>query len=128
MHAQKAEFKERKGPARHYLALVAKADEIGWPLRFRTDLTKHDRALLATKPADRPFAWILGEDGTGLYYPGVIDGVGHRASDCARMHADAVGADKCKFFIWDGFALVEHPTAASADGHMAEIEEQLGIR
>jgi len=128
MHAQKAEFKERKGPARHYQAIVAKADEVGWPLRFRTDLTKHDRAFLATKPVDRPFTWILREDGTGIYFPGIIDGVGHRASQMARSQAEIFGADKCKFFVWDGHTLVEHATAEQADAHMAELEEKLGVR
>lgn len=128
MHAQKAEFKERKGPARHYLALVAKADEIGWPVRFRTDLTKHDRAFLATKPVDRPFAWILRENGTSLYFPGIIDGVGHRASEMARSNAEIFGVEQCKFFVWDGRALVEYPTADAADARMADIEEELGIR
>jgi hypothetical protein len=120
--------KNQKHAMAHYNALVAKADEVGWPLRFRTDLTKHDREFLKTKPIDRPFSWILREDGTSLYFPGLIDGVGHRASDGARMNAESSGADKCKFFIWDGRALIEFATAEQADARMAEIEERLGVR
>lgn len=120
--------KSQKLAMPHYTALAAKADEVGWPLRFRTDLTKHDRELLKTKPADRAFMWILRDSGTGLYYPGLIDGAGHRASDRARGQADAFGADRCKFFIWDGRALVEYLTADAADARMAEIETELGVR
>jgi len=119
---------ERRDYQRHYRALTAKADEIGWPLRFRTDLTKHDRAFVTKHEADRPFIWVLRDSGTHLAYPGIIDGVRHRASGYARMVAESFGAAKCKFFIWDGQKLVEYATADAADARMAEIEEELGIR
>jgi len=125
MHTQAA---ERKDPTRAYRALTAKAAEIGWPLKFRTDLTKHDRASVATRDADRSFMWVLRDSGTHLAYPGVVDGVGHRASHYARMVADSFGAAQCKFFIWDGARLVEFASADAADARMAEIEQEIGIR
>jgi len=49
-----------------YRAMKAKAEEVGWPRAFPTDLTKHDRMLLARKDAPAEFVWVLRECGTHL--------------------------------------------------------------
>lgn len=124
-HTQKRPAPKVENTMAHYSALLAKAGEIGWPLRFRTDLTEHDRNKLATTPCDRPFSWILREDGTSIYFPGVIDRTGKRASDGARMNAKVSGDEKCKFFIWDGHSLAQYNTAEEADDAMREIENKI---
>jgi hypothetical protein len=38
-----------------YAAIKAEADRLGWPESYRTDLTKHDRGILARKDAPQRF-------------------------------------------------------------------------
>jgi hypothetical protein len=121
------ERKERKDQGRHYRAIVAAAEQVGWPLKFRTDLTKHDRAFLAEREPSKPFSWILHEGGTHIYAPGIIDGVGHKASSRARAVAETFSQYTCRFYLWDGARLIECATADELDSRMAQIEEELGV-
>jgi hypothetical protein len=107
---------------RHFQALTDTAAIVGWPVRFQADLTEHDRAHLATMPTSAPFAWILRSCGTGLYFPGRVDGAGHMASDMARIQANAFGRENCRFFLWDGVGLSEFPSATALDDATREIE------
>jgi hypothetical protein len=51
-----------------YLAIVAQADELGLPQRYATDITIHDRLLLAQRRPNA-FAWLLHESGSLLSMP-----------------------------------------------------------
>jgi hypothetical protein len=48
-----------------YRAMCAESKRLRLPKAFKTDLTKHDRALLRAHDG-RPFGWILHEHGTTL--------------------------------------------------------------
>jgi len=100
----------KKGPrVRHYNALKAAADAVGWPERFRTDLTKHDRIALLSRAESRPFVWCLRTDGTALIPPEARPhGEGRDWPDASRMvrwTESAFGAERCRWYLWDGYAL-----------------------
>lgn len=56
-----------------YEHLLAKAEEIGWPAHYKTDLTTHDKEALEGCPDTMPFMWFVRECGTYLITP---NGVG----------------------------------------------------
>ena len=115
-----------------YDALLAEADRIGWPERFRTDLTEHDRLALSRRRSTEAFAWVLSRDATYLVFPSrlPIDGAGHYAHEMRRSCREAFGAENCRWYWWDGAqltdarspeALAEHlRCAAGADRQIAE--------
>lgn len=66
-----------------YRSMLAESKRLGLPLGFKTDLTKHDRAMLGAHDG-RPFGWILHEHGTTLLVaaePGNVK----RARDIANV-------------------------------------------
>jgi hypothetical protein len=97
----------------HYQALLAEARRVGWPERFETDLTIHDRAALAARDPALPFAWVLNRGATYLAFPGAspVDGAGHYAHDMPAICARAFGAVDCRWYWWDGIALHDVQTA-----------------
>lgn len=108
------------GNSRHYEALLAEADRVGWPEQFRTDLTVHDRTFLASRDPALPFAWVLGRGATYLVYPGrrPIDGAGHRAEDMPACCAHSFGRENCRWYWWDGRALRELPSASALSAQL----------
>lgn len=85
-----------------YLALRAKAQEIGWPTRFRCDLASDRDSIMAWKPIK--FAWILRESGTHLY-PAEAD-----PYDCIQQIIDIaqIMSGVHRYFFWNGGVLTEH--------------------
>ena len=49
-----------------YQTLLQESDKIGWPLRFKTDLTNHDRRRLEGDDPPKKFIWVLRALGTDL--------------------------------------------------------------
>jgi hypothetical protein len=96
-----------KSDNRHYAALVAESKRAGWPERFATDLTVHDRAALARRDPSLPFAWVLRTDGTYILYAGPPDQHGNDPVNLVRLMPDTFGADRCRFYWWDGVSLRE---------------------
>jgi hypothetical protein len=92
---------------RHYGALLAEAERVGWPERFRTDLTEHDRLELSRHEPTEPFAWVLSDGATYLVFPSraPIDGAGHYAHECPAFCESSFGRENCRFYWWDGLAL-----------------------
>jgi len=99
---------------RAFYALKSEAARVGWPLRFATDLTTHDRAYLAQHDDAEPFAWVLMTDGTILTYPSrrPIDGAGTMAHIMPRIVCHTFGAENCRWYWWDGNALINVRSAA----------------
>ena len=83
-----------------YDVILAKANEIGWPLHYRNDLLVHDRDALAEHDPALPFLWGIRECGTHLIFANRLEG---RLS--AEQITQAFGRD-CRWFLWDGTALV----------------------
>lgn len=94
---------------RHYIAIKAVADGIGWPKKFTRDLTTHDQNSLSSRDPSLPFAWVLGEGGTHLMFPEkkgtLLTGkVPLRQSDLES----AIGCgEPVRWFWWDGLVLIE---------------------
>lgn len=56
-----------------YVAVARAALALGWPTRYRRDLTLHDRCELAARVTDgqsAPFLWVVRESGTHLMHAG----------------------------------------------------------
>jgi hypothetical protein len=82
-----------------YAAIKAEADRLGWPESYRTDLTKHDRGILARKDAPQRFGWSIRATGTDFYHPNCIWAV-RWARVMYQSH------DKTQRYYWyDGMAL-----------------------
>ncbi len=52
---------------RAYRLIKAESNLVGWPVVYRTDITKIDRQTLSRKDAPESFLWILRECGTDLF-------------------------------------------------------------
>lgn len=102
-------------PAPHFDAIVAEAQRVGWPLAYRRDLFVCDRRFLARVPADVPFVFMLRECGTCLYLATTdrIDDY-HYAWDAPRFVSKTFGADRVRYYTWDGSRLREHRTPETA--------------
>lgn len=98
-------MKPRPLPAA-YAAMLAESTRVGWPLRFASDLTTHDRA--ATEAIDRatPLLWALYDGGTFLckVTKQPIDRAGHFAWDAPAFVVRSCG-DETRFYLWDGVTL-----------------------
>lgn len=94
-----------------YAALVAESKRVGWPARFETDLTTHNRAELATRPVSLPFAWVLYAGGTCLIFAqrGRIDRRSY-AHDMPGYCRESFGSD-CRWYFWTGDRLEEVESA-----------------
>lgn len=90
----------RPNDGRHYRALVAESERVGWPLRYAADLTVHDRASLARTPHAEPFCWALGPSGTVLYFPERAGAWGP-ADFIRTMRQDG----ERRIYRWDGVSL-----------------------
>jgi hypothetical protein len=92
---------------RHYHALRDAARAKGWPVAFKTDLTKHDLAFCRRYDASQPFLWVLRDAGTHVVTPDTTDGVGHRCYAYPRFIAEAFGEAGGFFYWWNGVTLRE---------------------
>lgn len=106
-----------------YTAMLKEANRVGWPFRFRTDLTKHDRAWVERLPPAAPqgFVWVLREDATHIWAFGWRDGAGNSPADLIRSVAK--DDPSARFYIWDGCALVPMRDGAHAAERTDELEE-----
>jgi len=55
---------------RGYKAIESEASRLGWPTHWATDLTVHDKAVLARESAPAQFGWSIRRSGTDLYIVG----------------------------------------------------------
>lgn len=85
---------------KHFGAIVAMAESLGWPEAYRDDLYKHDREALENWPEDKPFAWSIRNTGTWMILP-----------TCKHEHewakAVARNSESSRFYVWDGSRLRE---------------------
>lgn len=51
---------------RHYRALRAESDRVGWPVMFGEDVTYHDRNALEARDPSLPFIWTLRPSGSHI--------------------------------------------------------------
>lgn len=93
---------KKTGPdrMRHYAALVAVSEQLGWPKKFRTDLTKHDKAFLSRPEfsAEEAFVWALYESGTHMMHVSLAQLLD--AYDGPRIVLNTF--PDAKLFGWDG--------------------------
>lgn len=117
----------------HYAAIHAEAMIVGWPAHYATDVTTHDRRVLIGRAVDHdtgkeqvhenpigpsePFGWILRESGSCLI---PIVGTSSASAGTAAGAVQAFGADACRFYAWDGVALLRFKCAADLDAWVAK--------
>lgn len=106
----------------HYAAILAVATAAGWPERFATDLTVHDRRSLLRRDPSEPFAWILFRGGTGLVFPNFR--IKPEAAHMVASYADVFASDGARCFWWDGCALRELSRADACEAMVAAEEAQ----
>jgi len=98
-------------------ALLTEANHLGWPVHFRTDITRHDAMALSGMPAREPFAWAIGTWGTHMARVG--------GQVTMRGVASAFGEDCCRFYVWDGARL--SPVVADAGQRAVRADEALAV-
>jgi hypothetical protein len=103
--ALKQAVSPRHNDMRHYKALVAESQKVGWPASFASDLTKHDQQELKYRNPDLPFGWVLRDSGTQLIFPEKAWD-GKMPSAAAASIVRSFGNDVL-FYTWDGLALVK---------------------
>jgi hypothetical protein len=99
---------------RCYLAISQESGAVGWPVRYREDLTYHDRRFCEAIGPATQVAWILRESGTHMVVPTPepIDGAGNTAWGFIRdCFGPKGGMSPCRFYAWDGQRLRELPNA-----------------
>lgn len=100
----------KKNDMRHYKAMLATSKKVGWPKSFATDFTKHDKRDLTFRDPDLPAGWILREGGTQLVFPeNTVSITNNRAalpSAWLKIMEGSYGLASCKFYVWDGTALI----------------------
>ena len=110
-----------------YTAMLAAAASLGWPERFGRDLTVHDRQDARRHPGAQPFAWVVGPSGTYLVWATLPEPRHHRTGTdvlCASAGEAVNGLDgACRWFWWDGSALVPS-TLAEVTDRLLDFEEQ----
>jgi hypothetical protein len=90
-----------------YAALVSKADEIGWPAMYTTDLTQHDRALLVRLGEPVAFLWGVRERGTTLLpFTSIKDYYGQEGM-AYDVRLQYQYHPEMRWFIWNGSNLAE---------------------
>ena len=83
-----------------YTAIVTKAHALGLPQRHATDITIHDRLLIASRQP-RQFAWLLHSSGSLLSLPEPHQRPLDYLHATRRLYRQALP------FWWDGSALVQ---------------------
>jgi hypothetical protein len=83
-----------------YVAIVAKAHALGLPQRHATDITIHDRLLIASRQP-RQFAWLLHSSGSLLSLPEPSGRPLDYLHATQRLYSQALP------FWWDGSDLVQ---------------------
>jgi hypothetical protein len=83
-----------------YAAIVTKAHALGLPQRHATDITIHDRLLIASRQP-RQFAWLLHRSGSLLSLPEPNQRPLDYLHATRRLYGDALP------FWWDGNDLVQ---------------------
>lgn len=84
---------------KHYDAIVAAAEKIGWPTCYKDDLFLHDKNACEQHSENRPFAWSVRETGTHLIYG---DSEFDRSWGRAAANSDG---DRARYFVWNGTSL-----------------------
>lgn len=52
-----------------FYQMLRESKRTGWPAAYVKDLLVHDRDVLAKRPINEPFVWILRECGTHIFRP-----------------------------------------------------------
>jgi hypothetical protein len=106
----------------HYEALAREAMKVGWPLRFKTDLTTHDRAFLEKRDPSLPFAWVLAEAATYMaaFTPGP------NGDTCATerfLRAVESLREPARYYFWSGTELREVSSVSALCTLLDEAEQ-----
>lgn len=107
-----------------YIAILEASKAMGWPKRFRSDLTTHDRGAIDRLPPGMPFAWGLRDRGTHLFRADCQDGSGHRSPDFPRFVEGAFGPLATCWFFWDGSRLTPVTVEGAIEGLRAWLDSQ----
>jgi hypothetical protein len=110
--------------APHWDAILAEAERVGWPVKYRRDLYVHDRAYLNQLDPSIPFVWILREHGTHLNDVTYVDGVGHDAVHFAESVPRIFSSERCRVYTWDGRYLRKHQTPETAADAIRVLKAQ----
>lgn len=112
---------------RHFDAIVAECASAGWPTDYRRDVFVHDRAMLAFVPPEVPLVWILRDYGSCLYLC-TTDRIDAKnfAWDAPHFCASSFGANRCRFYTWDGERLREHRSAETCADAARELANAYG--
>jgi len=101
----------------------------GYLEQFQTDLTKHDALALSQHEHTNAFAWIVWPTGTHICFTGTASNPTHERTTWwkgfARMVTEAMGADVCRYYFWDGYKLSRIKCAADLDERFAQHEQEL---
>ena len=108
-----------------YAALLAESARVGWPERFKTDLTEHDQRTLSERRPTDAFAWVLSQGATYLVFPSPlpIDGAGTYAHWMPRACARSFGRENCRWYWWDGARLIAVESAEALGNRLEEAGE-----
>ena len=86
-----------------YDQLEIEAGHVGWPVSFKTDLTKHDRERLQGDDAPKVFGWVLRELGTLLLDPRMSP----RSLEGYALHLESADGAGHHHYWYDGVQLHE---------------------
>ncbi len=89
---------------RNYEALAKRAQELGLPIAWKTDLTKHDFDACSENPDSRRFIWAIGETGTNMVWLDPCQVNPERARDTVNYWLDN---DRAAVHYYDGAKLTE---------------------
>jgi len=106
---------------RHTTAVLAAYWRDGWPMYYKGDVEVHDMDQLADRDPDLPFAWLVRESGSVLYFPE------ERSSGywTPKQLADLVYHENHRAYWWDGRSLVR---VSAGQLHERMIIAAAGIR
>lgn len=99
-----------------YARMLEISEKTGLPIRFRTDLTKHDRQAVSDHGGE-PFAWYLYDSGTHIVWP---DG---RRRGTGDLVLSVTQAGNGSWYIWNGQEMVQASSPETVTAFLTDGEE-----
>lgn len=110
-----------------YAAMCAVAQALGWPERFARDLTHWDREELTHWHPAKPFAWVVGANGTHIVWTDRTADERRRNPTgllCEAAQEAVCSLDgRARWFWWDGARLIASCLEDSTD-RLVDFDEQ----
>ena len=100
-----------------YSAISMEAKRLGWPEICRSDLSKHDKGILAKKDAPEAFGWSIRQTGTDFYRPNSIEAI--RWAQAMYRSGD----QSQRYYWYDGTTL----SAVSLDELLEQLCQTLDV-